>query len=125
MGVLRVTSKCISTRDIFLNSAWICRGFVSATRPSHKAKIDKETCGKIIEAAETVKDGTKEVVQEVKRASQAVTEKVANATGKMVADVAKKGFEKASETAESKRGKDVLDTAKVATEAYKEKVDNK
>ncbi|PIN15534.1 hypothetical protein CDL12_11816 [Handroanthus impetiginosus] len=126
MAVFRVTSKCMSTgSETFLSSAWICRGFVSATRPSHKAKIDKDTCGKIIEAAEAVKDGTKEVVQEVKRVSEAVTEKVAKTTGNMVADVAKKGFEKASETAESTKGKDVLDTAKVATEAYKEKVVDK
>ncbi|GFP99337.1 hypothetical protein PHJA_002077800, partial [Phtheirospermum japonicum] len=89
------------------------------------AKIDKETCAKVIEAAETVKDGTKEVVTEIKRVTQAVTEKVANVTGNMVADVAKKGFEKASETAESKRGKDVLDTAKAAAEAYKERVKDK
>lgn len=46
-----------------------------------QAKIDKETCGKIIEAAETVKDGTKEVVKEVKRVGQAVTDKLVNATG--------------------------------------------
>ncbi|KAK6145884.1 hypothetical protein DH2020_019753 [Rehmannia glutinosa] len=125
MAIFTVTPKSIFTGNILLISKWICRGFVSATTPSQKEKIDKETCGKIIEAAQTVKDGTKEVVQEVKRVTQAVTEKVANVTGNMVADVAQKGFEKASETAESERGKEVLDTAKVATEAYQERSKNK
>ncbi|KAK4421697.1 hypothetical protein Salat_2120300 [Sesamum alatum] len=123
MAVFRVTSKCISTAETLLNSAWICRGFVSATRPSQRAKVDKETCVRIIEAADTVKDGTKEVVKEVKRASQAVTDKVANTTGNMVVDMAKKGFEKASETTENKRSQQVLDTAKAAAQAYKDRVD--
>lgn len=43
----------------------------------------------------------------------------------MVADAAKKGFEHAAETAESKKGKDLLDTGKVAAEAVKEKVEKK
>ncbi|CAA0818664.1 Unknown protein [Striga hermonthica] len=108
------------------SGAWICRGFVSASRPSHRAvKIDKETCSKIIESAETVKDGTKEVVGEVKRMTRIVSEKVANVAGNMVADVADKGIEKASENAETKKGKDVLDTAKAVTEAYKERIKDK
>ncbi|EYU32619.1 hypothetical protein ABFS82_14G031800 [Erythranthe guttata] len=124
MAFFRVTSKSISTGKILLNGdQWICRGFVSVTRLSQKAKIDKETCGKIIEAAETVKDGTKEVVQEVKRVGEVVAGRVANTTGNMVADVAKKGFEKASENAESEKSKDVLDTAKAASEAFKEKTE--
>lgn len=44
-------------------------------------KIDKETCGKIIEAAETVKEGTKDVVDEVKRVGKAISKKAANTTG--------------------------------------------
>ncbi|KAL3634413.1 hypothetical protein CASFOL_021467 [Castilleja foliolosa] len=122
MSIFKVTPKCISiTKEAWLNSnAWICRGFVSASMPSQQAaKVDKDTCAKIIEAADTVKDGTKEVVSEVKR----VTGKVASVSGKMVADVANKGFEKASETAETKKSKDVLDTAKAATEAFKERVE--
>ncbi|KAG8372776.1 hypothetical protein BUALT_Bualt12G0102000 [Buddleja alternifolia] len=128
--ISRLSFYCIPTGKGLFNSAWICRGFVSATRPSLEAKIDKETCGKVIEAAETVKDGTKQVVEEVKRVGQ----KVANATGNvrakgncnfMMADAAKRGFEKASETSDSQRGKDVMDTAKVAAEVFKDKVADK
>lgn len=43
---------------------------------------------------------------------------------KMAADVATKGFEKASEKSVSGKNKDVYDTAKVAAEAFKEKVDD-
>ncbi|KAG8372780.1 hypothetical protein BUALT_Bualt12G0102400 [Buddleja alternifolia] len=117
--ISRLSFYCIPTGKGLFNSAWICRGFVSATRPS--LEIDKETCGKVIEAAETVKDGTKQVVEEVKRVGQ----KVANATGNMMADAAKRGFEKASETSDSQRGKDVMDTAKVAAEVFKDKVADK
>ncbi|KAL3812540.1 hypothetical protein ACJIZ3_013808 [Penstemon smallii] len=60
--------------------------------------------------------GSKKVVQEVKRMGQVVTDKIANTTGNMMVDVAKKGFEKAAESAEMQKSKDVLDTAKVATE---------
>ncbi|KAG6394863.1 hypothetical protein SASPL_145453 [Salvia splendens] len=108
-----------------LNYAWFCRGFISATAPSHKAKIDKETCGKIIETAKTVTEGSKDVVKEVKRIGESITGKVTNATGNMVADAAKKGFERAAETAETKKGKDLLDTGKVAAEAVQENVDKK
>ncbi|XP_011073765.1 uncharacterized protein LOC105158644 [Sesamum indicum] len=122
MAAFRVTSKCISTGETLLNTAWICRGFVSSTRPSQMGKVDKETCVKIIEAADTVKDGTKEVVKEVKRASHAITERVAKTTENMVVDVAKKSFERASETTENKRSQDLFDTAKAAAQAYKDKV---
>ncbi|KAL3812383.1 hypothetical protein ACJIZ3_013651 [Penstemon smallii] len=126
--ILRLSCKGISTGETFLSNnitAWVCRGYVSVTRPSHKAKFDKETCEKVIDAADTVKDGTKKVVQEVKRIGQVVTDKIANTTGNMMADVAKKGFEKAAESAETQKGKDVLDTAKVATEAFKKRVSDK
>ena len=43
----------------------------------------------------------------------------------MVADAAKKGFERAAETAETKKGKDLLDTGKAAAEAVQENVDKK
>ncbi|CAI9762759.1 unnamed protein product [Fraxinus pennsylvanica] len=126
MANFRALSKCISNEKTFLESAWIFRGFVSATSPSHRAaKIDKETCGKVIEAAESVKDGTQEVVQEVKRVGKFVTDKIAHTAGTVIADAAKKGLEKAAETADTKKGKDVWDTAKVATEAFKDKLDNK
>ncbi|KAL1536172.1 hypothetical protein AAHA92_28863 [Salvia divinorum] len=62
MALHRLSSKFVINGS--LNYAWFCRGFVSATVPSHKAKIDKETCGKIIETAKTVKDGSKDVVKE-------------------------------------------------------------
>ncbi|XP_057783595.1 uncharacterized protein LOC131001270 [Salvia miltiorrhiza] len=126
MALHRLTSKfIINGSHTLLNNAWFCRGFVSATAPSHKEKIDKETCEKIIETAETVKDGSKDVVKEVKRVGEAITEKVTNATGNMVADAAKKGFERAAETADTKKSKDLLDTGKVVAEALKEKVEKK
>ncbi|KAL2506480.1 Uncharacterized protein Adt_22101 [Abeliophyllum distichum] len=126
MANFRALSKCIPNEHTFFKSAWIHRGFVSATRPSHKAaKIDKETCGKMVEAAESVKDGTQEVVQEVKRVGKVVTDKIANTAGHVITNAANKGLEKAAETAESKRGQDVWDTAKVATEVFKDKVVDK
>ncbi|KZV34058.1 hypothetical protein F511_02831 [Dorcoceras hygrometricum] len=115
----------INPKVLLLGSVSIPRGFASASRPSLKAKIDKETCGKVIEAAETVKDGTKQVVNEVKRVGQAITEKVAAATGKVVADVTTKKLEKAAENVENGNSKDVLDTAKVAAEVFKDKISNK
>ncbi|KAH6778125.1 hypothetical protein C2S51_009437 [Perilla frutescens var. frutescens] len=120
MAVNRVTSKfiVIGSKTLF-NNAWFCRGFVSATAPYHEAKIDKETCGKIIETAETMIDGAKEV----ERVGEAITEEVIKATGQMVADAANKGLEKASQRADGKKSKDMLDTGKAAAEAVKEKFD--
>lgn len=43
----------------------------------------------------------------------------------MIANAANKGLEKAAETADTKKGKDVWDTAKVATEVFKDKLDDK
>ncbi|XP_022852821.1 uncharacterized protein LOC111374387 [Olea europaea var. sylvestris] len=126
MANFRALSKCIPNEKTFFKSAWIFRWFVSATRPSHNAaKIDKETCGKVIEAAESVKDGTQEVVQEVKRVGKVVTDKIAKTAGTVIANAANKGLEKAAETADTKKGKDVWDTAKVATEVFKDKLDDK
>ncbi|KAL1561646.1 hypothetical protein AAHA92_04323 [Salvia divinorum] len=126
MALHRLTSKfIINGSHALLDNAWICRGFVSATVPSHKEKIDKETCEKIIEAAETVKNGSKDVVKEVKRVGEAITEKVTKVTGNMMADAVKKGFEHAADKAESKRGKDILDTGKVVAQTVKERVEKK
>ncbi|XP_073307672.1 uncharacterized protein [Primulina huaijiensis] len=115
----------INLKVLLFESVLISRGFVSASKPSLKAKIDKETCGKVIEAAETVKDGTKQVVNEVKKVGQAITEKVAAATGKVVADVTTKKLEKSAENAKSGTSKDALDTAKVAAEVFKDKISDK
>nr|GMD72134.1 neurofilament medium polypeptide isoform X1 [Ipomoea batatas] len=69
MGSLKVAdslSKCIisSTAMAPQKSLRICRGFVSATRPSQKKNetmIDKETCEKVIEAANAITASAKEV----------------------------------------------------------------
>nr|GMD67840.1 neurofilament medium polypeptide isoform X2 [Ipomoea batatas] len=67
MGSLKVAdslSKCIiSATAMAPQSLRICRGFVSATRPSQKNEtmIDKETCEKVIEAANAITASAKEV----------------------------------------------------------------
>ncbi|EPS71821.1 hypothetical protein M569_02941 [Genlisea aurea] len=114
---MRLTSR----RDVLI----CCRGLAAGTKPLLKERIDKETCGKIIEAAEAVKDGTQEVVSEVKRVGETITERVTTTAGNIAVDVAKKGFEKAAQNAESKNSKDFLDTARAAAEAYTERSDNK
>nr|GMD59841.1 neurofilament medium polypeptide isoform X2 [Ipomoea batatas] len=69
MGSLKVAdslSKCIICSTAMApQSLRICRGFVSATRPSQKVRnetmIDKETCEKVIEAANAITASAKEV----------------------------------------------------------------
>ncbi|KAL8491173.1 hypothetical protein ACS0TY_022994 [Phlomoides rotata] len=122
MAVYRLTSKCIS--HTLLDGSWSCRGFVSATIPSHK-KIDKETCEKVIDAAETVKDGVKDIVNEAKRFGKAVTKSATDATGTVTAELVKKGCDQAADNASTEKGKDFFDSAKAAAEAVKDKVDKK
>lgn len=43
----------------------------------------------------------------------------------MVVDAVKKGFEHASDKAESQKSKDILETGKVVAQAVKERIDKK
>ncbi|XP_009767115.1 uncharacterized protein LOC107801262 [Nicotiana tabacum] len=106
LKVVSTMSNCISTRLIIVpGNVWICRDFVSATRPSEK--IDKETCQKIIEAAEAVKEGAKEV----KSVGEFVKETVSSSAGNVISEMAKKTLEKATEQEEKGAWDKVKDTA--------------
>ncbi|XP_059287770.1 uncharacterized protein LOC132041041 [Lycium ferocissimum] len=106
LKVVAAMSNCISTRLMVpAGSIWIYRGFVSATRPSQK--IDKETCQKIIEAAEAVKEGAKEV----KSVGEFVKETVSSSAGNVMSEMAKAALEKATEKEEKGAWDKVKDTA--------------
>ncbi|XP_015060584.1 uncharacterized protein At4g13230-like [Solanum lycopersicum] len=100
-------SNCISTRFMIVpaGNVLIYRDFVSATRPSQK--IDKETCQKIIEAAEAVKEGAKEV----KSVGEYVKKTVSDSAGNVISEVAKAALEKATEKEEKGAWDKVKDTA--------------
>ncbi|MCD7467827.1 hypothetical protein HAX54_005470 [Datura stramonium] len=71
-------------------------------------KIDKETCQKIIEAAEAVKEGAKEV----KSVGAFVKETVSSGAGNVISDMAKAALENVTEKQEEKGAWDkVKDTA--------------
>ncbi|KAM7466151.1 hypothetical protein LguiB_013713 [Lonicera macranthoides] len=62
----RNLSKCIhvGAQEELMTSAWSPRSIFTATRHLQKSKTDKEvkeTCEKVIEAAEAVKEGAKNV----------------------------------------------------------------
>ncbi|RAL54493.1 hypothetical protein DM860_001621 [Cuscuta australis] len=100
------------------SSASICRGFVSSTRPSQKAKVDKETCQRVVEAAGAVKEGAKEVkgvVSEVKEA-------VATGAGSAVKAVAEKAIEKAAEGEKEEEEKGTWEKVKDTSKAIKKEV---
>ncbi|XP_019181418.1 PREDICTED: neurofilament medium polypeptide isoform X2 [Ipomoea nil] len=101
MGSLKVAdsllSKCISSTTIAPQSLGICRGFVSATRPSQKEQaetmIDKETCEKVIEAANAITESAREVRHVVRDVKEAVAIGAESAAIK----VAEKAMEQAAE----------------------------
>ncbi|XP_016549989.2 uncharacterized protein LOC107850010 isoform X2 [Capsicum annuum] len=117
LKVVATMSNCISTRFMMvpIGSIWIYRDFVSATRTSQK--IDKETCQKIIEAAEAVKEGAKEV----KSVGEFVKETVSSSAGNVISEMAKAALEKATE----KEEKGAWDKAKDAANDVKKKVSGK
>ncbi|XP_049363905.1 uncharacterized protein LOC125828631 [Solanum verrucosum] len=100
-------SNWISTRFMMVpaGNVLIYRDFVSATRPSQK--IDKETCQKIIEAAEAVKEGAKEV----KSVGEYVKKTVSDSAGNVISEVAKAALDKATEKEEKGAWDKVKDTA--------------
>ncbi|KAK4374186.1 hypothetical protein RND71_004863 [Anisodus tanguticus] len=115
LKVVTTMSNCISTRLMVpAGSVWIYREFVSATRTSQKMKIDKETCQKIIEAAEAVKEGAKEV----KSVGEFVKETVSSSSGNVMSEMAKAALEKATE----KEEKGAWDKVKHTANDIKKKV---
>ncbi|CAN4104553.1 unnamed protein product [Withania somnifera] len=71
--------------------------------------MDKETCQKIIEAAEAVKEGAKEV----KNVGEFVKETVSSSAGNVISEMAKAALEKAIEKEEKGAWDKVKDTANV------------
>ncbi|XP_059316064.1 uncharacterized protein LOC132066885 isoform X2 [Lycium ferocissimum] len=68
-------SNSITAKLMVPSSVCISRGFVSATRPSEIAKVDKETAQKIKEAAVAVKEGAQEVKSVISEMSKKVLDK--------------------------------------------------
>ncbi|KAL3507404.1 hypothetical protein ACH5RR_032786 [Cinchona calisaya] len=92
-------SKCISSGVMEPGSTWICRGFVSSTRPSQKQFLDKETCEKVKEAAEAITEG----IKETRQTGQFVKDTITTNAGKVISEMAKKALEKATEAAEDEK----------------------
>ncbi|CAI9117897.1 OLC1v1019386C1 [Oldenlandia corymbosa var. corymbosa] len=97
--------KCISSYGVIKDHAsiWICRAFVTSTRPCEKQYLDKETCEKVKEAAVAVTEG----IKEARQTGQFVKETITTNAGTVVTEMAKKALEKASEDGEDeeKEGK--------------------
>ncbi|XP_060215483.1 uncharacterized protein LOC132642248 isoform X2 [Lycium barbarum] len=68
-------SNSITAKLMVPSSVCISRGFVSATKPSEIAKVDKETAQKIKEAAVAVKEGAQEVKSVISEMSKKVLDK--------------------------------------------------
>ncbi|KAJ8540420.1 hypothetical protein K7X08_030339 [Anisodus acutangulus] len=93
-----MSNSIISARFMVPSSVCISRAFVSATRPSEIAKVDKETAQKIKEAAVAVKEGA----QEVKSVGDSVKETVSSSAGNVISEMSKKVLDKAAENEEEK-----------------------
>ncbi|CAN4107127.1 unnamed protein product [Withania somnifera] len=91
-----MSNSIVSTRLMVPSSLCISRTFVSPTKPSEIAKIDKETAQKIKEAAVAVKEGA----QEVKSVGDSLKETVSSSAGNVVSEMSKKVLDKATENEE-------------------------
>ncbi|XP_060215482.1 uncharacterized protein LOC132642248 isoform X1 [Lycium barbarum] len=106
-------SNSITAKLMVPSSVCISRGFVSATKPSEIAKVDKETAQKIKEAAVAVKEGA----QEVKSVGDSVKDTVSSSAGNVISEMSKKVLDKATENED--------DEEKGTWETIKEKVAGK
>ncbi|XP_055809543.1 uncharacterized protein LOC129879850 [Solanum dulcamara] len=94
--VATMLNSFISTRHFVPSTLCISRAFVSPTRPSEIAKIDKETAQKIKEAAVAVKEGA----QEVKSVGDSLKETISSSAGNVISEMSKKVLDKATENEE-------------------------
>ncbi|KAI5649991.1 hypothetical protein M9H77_35996 [Catharanthus roseus] len=91
-----VSQKCIFPAMTVHGNIWISRLFVTATGPS--LKMDKETCEKVKEAADAVKEGMKET----RETGQFIKETMNASAGEVITEMAKKALDVATEDNEEK-----------------------
>ncbi|KAK9288809.1 hypothetical protein L1049_017274 [Liquidambar formosana] len=112
-------SKLLLEGGATLRTTWSSRPFVTAATRPLQAKSDKEieeTCEKVTQAADAVKEGAKEV-----RKTTEFVRDMASSTAKNVTKMTKAVTEKVSDTAETITEKAIEAT----TEAIKDKVAGK